>query len=151
MALPTSKYRIIGLSNCEHTNGRIHFTGSIETVSVVPEHIRDPLARNSDLRSHRETAKSMVRQPKLCEDLCWGTLKGYVQFRRKSWVDVSMESDCLTYIFCSESHPGSAETVQSGPKRVPRLPKCSGTSHEAGYNSVLWCLKFRFAEQHVFI
>ena len=64
----------MGLASCEHTDGRVHFTGYIETVSDVPGHVWSPLARISDLRSHRETAKPMVRQPKLCEDLCWGTL-----------------------------------------------------------------------------
>ena len=56
-------------------DGRVHFTGLIETVSDVPGHIWDPLARNSDLRSDRDTAKPMVRQPKLCEDLLHSTLK----------------------------------------------------------------------------
>ena len=66
----------MGLASCEHTDGRVHFTGYIETVPDVPGHVWSPLARISDLRSHRETPKPMVRQPKLCEDLCWGTLMG---------------------------------------------------------------------------
>ena len=74
-APPIPYDRIMGLASCEHTDGRVHFTGYIETVSDVPGHVWSPLARISDLRSHRETAKPMVRQPKLCEDLCWGTLK----------------------------------------------------------------------------
>ena len=64
------------LETSEHTDDRVtlHFTGLIETVSDVPGYIWGPLARNPDFRSGRETTKSMVRQPKLCGDLCLGTL-----------------------------------------------------------------------------
>ncbi len=72
--LSQNNYEIMGLETSEHTDGRVHFTGLIETVSDVPEYIWGPLARNPDFRSGRETTKSMVRQPKLCGDLCLGTL-----------------------------------------------------------------------------
>ena len=49
------------IATCEYTDCQVHFTGLIETVSDVPGHTWDPLARNSDLRSDRETAKPMVR------------------------------------------------------------------------------------------
>ncbi len=55
-------------------DGRVHFTGLIEVVPDVLGYIWEPLARNSDLRSDRETAKPMVRQPKLGEDLSHSTL-----------------------------------------------------------------------------
>ena len=64
----------MGLETSEHTDGRVHFTGLIETVSDVPGYIWGPLARNPDFRSGRETTKSMVRQPKLLGDLCGRTL-----------------------------------------------------------------------------
>ena len=75
MLVPT--YEIMGLATSEHTvitDDRVHFTGLIETVSDVPGYICGPLARNPDLRSGRETTKSMVRQPKLLEDLRGRTL-----------------------------------------------------------------------------
>ena len=77
-------------------------------------------------------------------------LKGYVQLRLKSWVDVSMELDCLTVEYWSKSQSGSAETLQTAPKCVSGLTKCSGTGQGVGYNSAIWYLKFRSAEQHVF-
>ena len=64
------------LETSEHTDGRVYFTGLIETVSDVPGYIWGPLVRNADFRSGRETTKSMVRQPTLSEDLCEGTLSG---------------------------------------------------------------------------
>ena len=74
---PLPKYEIMGLETSEHTDGRVHFTGLIETVLGVHTNICGPLARYSDLRSVPETTKSMVRQPKLCEDLRGGTLRSH--------------------------------------------------------------------------
>ena len=73
-APPLSKYEIIEFETSEHTDGRVHFTGLIETVSDVPGYIWGPLARNPDFRPGRETTKSMVRQPTKSEDLCDRTL-----------------------------------------------------------------------------
>ena len=67
----------MGLETSEHTDGRVHFTGLIETVSDVPGYIWGPLARNPDFRSGRETTKSMVRQPTKSEALCEGTLSEF--------------------------------------------------------------------------
>ena len=64
----------MGFETSEHTDGRVHFTGLIETVFDVPGYIWGPLARNPDFRSGRETTKSMVRQPTLSEDPCWSML-----------------------------------------------------------------------------
>ena len=37
------------LETSEHTDGPVHFTGLIETVSDVPGYVCGPLARNPDL------------------------------------------------------------------------------------------------------
>ena len=77
-------------------------------------------------------------------------LKGYVQLRRKSWVDVSMELDCLTSDFAQNP----IQEVQKRSRLVQNafLDFLSAqTSQEAGYNSVLRHLTFRSAEQYVFV
>ena len=67
--VPPSPHNM-GLATWEHTDGRVHFTGRVETVSDVPGHTWDPLARNSDLRSDRETAKPMVRHQNFVKISC---------------------------------------------------------------------------------
>ena len=84
---PPPKYEIFGLECSEHTDGRVHFTGLIETVFDVSGYIWDPKARNSDFRSGRETTKSKVRQPKLCGDLCHSTLDSKSTGRLIKWAE----------------------------------------------------------------
>ena len=49
-------------------------------------------------------------------------------------------SECVNGIgveFCSKSQSGSAETLQTAPECVSRLPKCSGTGQGSGYKSAI--------------